>query len=109
MFFTGGPGNAEDWIGIYPANSGAPYPGSSLWKYVENSATDGSIVFPSPSLGPGEYEVYFLENDSYKTIVGPAIFTVSTKRGLISTDKAVYKFNEDISVTFTDGPDNELH
>ena len=63
-------------------NSGAPYPGSSIWKYVENSATDGSILFSSPDLDHGDYEAYFLEDDTYNILAAPVTFTVTVQKRL---------------------------
>ena len=59
--WTEGPGNAADWIGIYPRGV-TPSSGSSAWLYVNGtkSATvgteEGSITFaPADLPGPGSW------------------------------------------------------
>lgn len=82
MNFSGGPGNAQDWIGIY--KPGDP-DGSYLdWYYVNNSKTgstgmtDGSITFSAGLTTSGGYEVRFFENNGY-TLLASNTFTVSNK------------------------------
>lgn len=80
--FAGGPGNARDWIGVYPKGVG-PRPGSTIWGYVGgggHTATtgvrQGTIELGAGSendagdwpLAKGSFAVYYLENDGYAAI-----------------------------------------
>lgn len=83
--FSGGPGNALDWIGIYPASvtpSGNPV--SLAWNYTHgsknvissNTLTSGTMTF-NINLAEGQYRAWFLANDGYSSLVTPASFTVA--------------------------------
>lgn len=83
--FTGGPGNAKDWIGIYAQGvtpSGNPQ--SLAWFYVNGSRTAGTgraagtLTFPA-GLGAGNYSAWFLANDGYSVLAGPAQFRVASE------------------------------
>ncbi|MGB0992905.1 MAG: endonuclease/exonuclease/phosphatase family protein [Akkermansiaceae bacterium] len=82
--FSGGPGNATDWIAIYPQGiipDGSPP--ASLWLYTNGtqisggSATSGSVTFSNPSLVAGNYSLWFLQNDGYTVLDGPVHFTIT--------------------------------
>ena len=82
--FRHGPGGSTDWIGLYRIGStpGAASP-SIVWAYVGSGTTtagagaaSGSVTFTNPGLGPGLYEAYFLANDGYEQLAGPATFKV---------------------------------
>lgn len=82
--FSGGPGNAADWIGLYPQGiipDGSPT--ASLWFYTNGTrtsggnATSGSITFANPSLAAGSYSAWFLQNDGYTVLAGPVHFTIT--------------------------------
>jgi hypothetical protein len=86
--FTNGPANPADWIGIYQAGEvpdGDPV--SILWNYVGGTQSSGegkssgSVSFPTGLATPGEYEVFFLENDGY-TVLASEPFTVVAPSGL---------------------------
>jgi len=82
--FSNGPGNAYDWIGIYRASEFPAFV-SFDWRYVDGTQdtwpsagfTDGTVVFSSFGFPVGEYEVYFLENNSLiKLSDEPAVFKI---------------------------------
>jgi phospholipase C len=83
--FANGPGNATDWVGVYPA---AVLPGqqaSTLWYYVNGSRTagagvkNGTITFAAGSgswpLAAGSWHAYFLARDGYQ-VLASATFSV---------------------------------
>ncbi len=98
--FSNGPGNKDDWIGVYNAGEG---PGGVATRTLalgrrhprdadaaEKSVSDGSVVFDSASdneetpdvvdwpLAEGDYDVYFFccyEND---VLAGPVKFTIDS-------------------------------
>ena len=84
--FQGGPGNPQDWIGVYPKGV-IPQHGvneATLWSYVGGSQSasegkvSGTVEFTHIGLPDGEYVVYFLKNDGYEIINQPIFFTVGT-------------------------------
>ena len=101
--FSNGPGNKDDWIGVYNAGEGPGGVATLLWLWAdgtnvdadaaEKSVSDGSVVFDSVSdngetpdvvdwpLAEGDYDVYFFccyEND---VLAGPAKFTINSGDG----------------------------
>jgi len=81
VVFTNGPGNAKDWIGIYP-ESRQPGNGSSLlWNYVNGThtattgQTEGAVSFPSGLKTNGSFVAYLLLDDGY-TIIASEPFSV---------------------------------
>ena len=101
--FANGPGNKDDWIGVYNAGEGPGGVPVRLWLWAdgthvdadagEKSVSDGSVVFDSVSdngetpdvvdwpLAEGDYDVYFFccyEND---VLAGPAKFTINSGDG----------------------------
>ena len=80
--WTNGPGNANDWIGIYPRGV-TPSVGSSAWLYVNGttSATvgvvEGSITFTPVDLpGAGEWTAWYLLDDGYTPATEGVDFTI---------------------------------
>jgi YVTN family beta-propeller protein len=85
--FARGPGNATDWVGLYPED-GVPGQGSSLqWLYVGGSQTPGAALAAGtltfgPGAGPtafplpeGRYRAFLLADDGY-SVLGRASFWV---------------------------------
>jgi len=82
--FTGGAGNATDWVAIYPQGvipDGSP--AATLWSYANGTQTSGgnltagNVTFANPTLAAGNYSAWFLANDGYAAIAGPANFTIN--------------------------------
>ena len=101
--FSNGPGNKDDWIGVYNAGEGPGGVAVRLWLWAdgthegveagEKSVSDGSVVFDIVSdneetpdvvdwpLAEGDYDVYFFccyEND---VLAGPVKFTIKSGGG----------------------------
>jgi hypothetical protein len=86
--FAGGPGNNNDWIGIFPATITTPSTGTYLdWLYTNGTQTpggnlkSGSVTFANPTLTPGNYKVWYLASNGYTKIAGPAQFSVTPVGG----------------------------
>lgn len=82
--FSGGAGNATDWIGIYEMGETPDgSPAALQWFYTNGTQssggglTSGSVTFSSPNLSPGVYSVWFLANDGYTQIAGPTDLTIT--------------------------------
>jgi hypothetical protein len=108
--FINGPGNALDWIGIYPEGADPGGANYSLWFYVDNTDTgsvglsDGSVIFAGGSLELGNYKAYLYVDDSY-TYVAETSFAVvdSFVSGLVRTDARIYAPGQPITVNFSNG------
>ncbi|WP_367872466.1 endonuclease/exonuclease/phosphatase family protein [Luteolibacter sp. Populi] len=86
--FNGGPGNDDDWIGIFPASITTPSTGTYLdWRYTNGTQApggnlkSGSVTFANPSLAPGNYKVWYLADNGYTKIAGPAQFSITPTGG----------------------------
>lgn len=90
--WSGMPGNAKDWIGIYRSTQ---TPGSSspsvLWRYA--GAAAGTASFSG--LAAGEYYVAFLLNDGYEDAAPRVPFAVR-KRGDINGDGRIDVADRDV-------------
>lgn len=82
--FSGGPGNATDWIGIYnPGVTPNGTPPSLSWVYTTGTRTaggtakSGSVTFTAPTLAAGSYKIWFLANDGYAAIAGPTDLVIT--------------------------------
>ncbi len=118
--FEGGPGNATDWIGIYPSplpDGGNPNgsPSSTDWKYVSGSRTagasgitSGSLTFaPVPPLAQGLWAAWFLANDGY-TPIGPRVeFYVGTAP-VLTPDKETYAEGDRVNIAYAGAPGGAL-
>jgi hypothetical protein len=99
--FSGGPGNNNDWIGIFPASISTPSTGTYLdWLYTNGTQTpggnlkSGSVTFANPTLAPGNYKVWFLANNGYTKIAGPAQFSVTPTGGPALPEWVVPSFSQ---------------
>jgi hypothetical protein len=101
--FSNGPGNKDDWIGVYNAGEGPGGVAVRLWLWAdgthelaeagEKSVSDGSVVFDIVSdneetpdvvdwpLAEGDYDVYFFCCFNNDVLAGPAEFTIDSGDG----------------------------
>jgi len=87
--FSDGPGNATDWVGIYPDGTTPGSLGSTLWYYVGGSKTpgaaytSGTLTFAAGSgawpLAPGRWKAFFLANDGYSVLAYAAFWVGEEK------------------------------
>lgn len=99
--FANGPGNQQDWIGIYGENGVPGGVASTSYQYVDGE-TSGTRSFSISS--PGEYFVSFFENNGYTELTDRIYFYVGSLPQL-STDKTKYNTGENVEVSYTNSPD----
>ena len=114
--FSGGPGNALDWVGIYKQGQTPGQVGSTLWYYVGGSKSggaalsSGTLTFAAGSgswpLGAGQWTAFFLENDGYTILASTSFGVRRGQQSVLSTTKTVYAPGEPIVASFSDGPGN---
>lgn len=111
VFFADGPGGAKDWIGVYPPEEipdGSP--GSTVWKYVDNTTggstglTQGSVDFPGGINLAGDWTVYLLLNDGYSLAATNFFRIVEPGLPLVRLAVRTVAPGQPISITFTNGP-----
>ncbi|MBS2537471.1 hypothetical protein KGQ20_32425 [Catenulispora sp. NF23] len=66
--------SAKNWIGIYKPGDTPGTQASTAWQYTPG--TGGSTTFTA-NYGPGNYEVYYFNNDGYTVLAGPIGLTLS--------------------------------
>ena len=98
--FSNGPGNKDDWIGVYNAGEGPGGVATLLWLWAdgthvlaetgEKSVSDGSVVFDIVSdneetpdvvdwpLAEGDYDVYFFCCFDNDVLAGPVKLTIDS-------------------------------
>ena len=111
--FAGGPGNAKDWIGIYPIGV-TPGPGQTAFRYVDNTATGttgltaGTVTFDNGLAIPSKWVAYLLENDDYTVLAQDSFEVVFTGNGAvtITPDHQYYLPGQPITIAFDGGPGN---
>lgn len=80
--FNNGPGNANDWIGVYNSTDTPGVQGSTIWSTVNGTRTPttgistGSVTFKGGLSTAGSYKVYFLALDGYTKICNELTITV---------------------------------
>ena len=104
--FSGGPGNALDWVGIYKDGQTPGDVASTQYEYVDGQ-TSGELMFDP--LPVGKYEAYLFEDDGYEVLASGS-FEVSEELEApkVSLSKAEYEEGEQIKVSFSGGPGNVL-
>ena len=111
-----GPGNATDWVGLYPA--GAPDGGYLSWSYLNGSAappasgqTSASFTTYAP-LAAGTYEWRLFANNGMTKIATSSAVIVSasaavlTVNGVTPPGEASAVAGSTITVSLTGGPGN---
>lgn len=111
--FSGGPGNARDWVGIYPSGiTPSGNPPATTWQYVDGTqtgttgVTQGHLNFASGLQLSGDWQVFLLLNDGYAQLASSA-FRVSTPGDpLVRALQRSYVSGQPIDVMFESGPGN---
>jgi hypothetical protein len=100
--YTGAPGNATDWIGLYKAGQtpGSASP-SQTWAYI-NGQTSGTKVF-SGLATPGRYYATLLANDGYTEVAPRKSFYVGPMVSL-SMPQEVHASGSPVVINFQNGP-----
>jgi hypothetical protein len=108
--FANGPGNAKDWIGIYPEGTVPGSVGSTIWRYVDGTGsgafglTGGTVLFPQGLSFAGPWTAFLLLNDGYDVLAQTTFNVVDALLPLVRRDKATHAPGEAITITFTNGP-----
>lgn len=112
--FANGPGNASDWIGVYPQGitpSGSPQ--SLLWRYTNGTTSasgalkNGVVTFSNPQLAQGQYSAWLLANNGYSVLAGPINFSVTTANTpQLILNRTTYSSSDTITASFSNGPGN---
>ena len=110
--FSGGPGNAKDWIGVYPEGVVPGSVGSTIWNYVDGTRTgatgftEGNVLFGTGLAFGGTWKAFLLKDDGYE-VLGETAFTVlEVGSPLLHLERRTYQPGEAIAVTFSNGPAN---
>jgi hypothetical protein len=112
LAFQGGPGNAKDWVGIYPEGVVPGSVGSTRWQYVDGTTQgtrgvrEGQLTFAGGLNLAGVWDAHLLLNDGYTILASAQFRIVEPWATVIRTDKRTYVTGEAITVTFTNTPGN---
>lgn len=110
--FANGPGNAKDWIGIYPEGIEPGSQASTRWYYVDNTQQgsaglrEGTVTFTGGLNLAGTWTAYLLLNDGYTQLASTTFTVVDPGWPLVRTDRREYVTGEAIQVSFLNGPGN---
>lgn len=110
--FSGGPGNPQDWIGVYPDGVEPGSVGSTLWNYVGGSRTpgagltEGSVSFPGGLGLAGVWRAFLLVNDGYAQVTNIAFNVIEPTAPAVRLDANRFTPGQPITVGFTNGPAN---
>lgn len=109
--YTNAPALASDWIGIYkmgktPGTSDASgsWAYSDSWTYITQGVSEGKVELGS-TLSKGYYFVsYFTRGGYFEPSDTRLYFSIGDKISSVSAEKTEYDDDEDIKVTYADGP-----
>ena len=83
LSFKKGPGNKNNWIGIWPSNENPQDSFSKTWLYVDGTKnglqTQTEGVLNLGKLSPGSYNAYFINNNNKDKILASIEFNVSVE------------------------------
>ena len=110
--FSGGPGNAKDWVGIYPDGVTPGSVGSTIWTYVDGPHSgkvglrEGSITFGNGLNLAGVWNAYLLLNDGYSVLTNITFNIIDPTAPALRPSQRTYAPGQSITITFTNGPAN---
>lgn len=110
--FADGPGNARDWIGVYPSEVVPGSVGSTIWNYVGGTRTagaglkEGTVRFPNGLALAGDWAAYLLLNDGYTKLATNLLKVVEPGTPLVRVGQRLYATGQRIEISFTNGPAN---
>ncbi|WP_300688056.1 fibronectin type III domain-containing protein [Chryseobacterium sp.] len=100
--FTGGPGNQQDWVGIYKKGQ-TPASATSQGYLYTTGQTAGTVTFNNGLANKGQYFAGFFANGGYTEITARKNFYVGPKVQLQATADT-YPVGGTVVINFTDGP-----
>ena len=98
--FTGAPGGAQDWIGIYRVGTNPGPTAAEKWSY----AAQASGFRDFSGLSKGYYYAVFMVNNGYQEIATRVPFSVGSQISTVSMDSVQIQQGSDFTVHFSDGP-----
>ncbi|MFN5049345.1 fibronectin type III domain-containing protein [Roseateles sp.] len=98
--WSGAPGGAKDWIGIYRVGQEPGAVGSTSWAYAPSAAGNVSLG----ALDKGYYYASFMINDAYFEISERLPFAVGSEIASVSLVKTALASGERLEIRFADGP-----
>lgn len=100
--YTDGPGNQQDWIGIYKKGQTPASVTSQAYKYT-NGQTSGTANFNTGLAAKGQYFAGFFANNGYTEITGRKSFYVGPKVVLQVTADS-YPVGGTVTINYSNGP-----
>jgi hypothetical protein len=100
VVWSGAPGGAKDWIGIYRAGETPGGPASTKWQYTPSASGAASFT----GLSKGYYFVTFMLNDKYFEISDRVAFSVGAPAAIASMPSVTLPPSADFTVNFSGGP-----
>jgi hypothetical protein len=97
--FSGGPGNPQDWIGVYRLGDTPGPIASRQWKYV----TSGNGVITFQGLPSNTYFVAYFINNRYTEIATRVTFYVGSIAEL-SSAKSNYRLTDTVKIKYVKAP-----
>lgn len=109
--FAEGPGNAKDWIGVYPVEVTPGSVPSTLWRYVDGTGDgggtvplrEGSVTFPNGLTLAGDWTIFLLLNDGYTELARHDVTVVDPVTTLVRPGRRSYGAGEPIDISFHNG------
>lgn len=98
--WSGAPGGAKDWIGVYRVGQEPGGVGSTSWAYTPSNS--GTVTLGA--LDKGYYYASFMINDAYFEISERLPFAVGTEIASVSLVKTALASGERLEIRFADGP-----
>lgn len=101
IYYFNGPGNATDWVGIYPEGIVPGSVGSTVWQYTPTPT--GSPLFEGGLPTPGVWDAHLLLNDGYEIAASTSFTVLEFWQPLLRPNKRIYAPGEPIDITFVNG------
>lgn len=101
VFYTNGPGQAKDWIGIFKAGT-TPGAGTVIKRSYTSGATGSLYLKNITNAGP--YYIAFFGNDSYTEELAPRVPVYFGSIPVVTTNKPLYLVTDSITVNYTHAP-----
>jgi hypothetical protein len=98
--FTGAPGGAQDWIGIYRVGTNPGPTGAEKWSY----AAQASGFRDFAGLSKGYYYAVFMVANGYQEISTRVPFSVGSLISTVSMESTQIPQGNDFTVHFSNGP-----
>jgi hypothetical protein len=107
---TNGPGNAWDWVGLYPTGTTSATANRLAYKFLNgqttapaSGVTGATLIFTLPS-APGSYEVRLFLNGSFTVVATSGTITIAPPSVALSA--ATAGPGQTVTATVTNGPGN---